>query len=71
MIDKMINLTGSLQSYVMDISNSRWIFDIKWLGGLLTLIFGGLVVLLLFKMQLIDKWLKVTGNFLLTMAFSK
>jgi hypothetical protein len=71
MIDKMINLTGSLQSYVMDIGNSGWIFDIKWLGGLLTLIFGGLVVLLLFKMQLIDKWLKVTGNFLLTTAFPK
>jgi len=71
MIDKMINLTGSLQSYIMDIGNSEWIFDIKWLGGLLTLIFGGLVVLLLFKTELIDKWLKVTGNFLLTTAFPK
>ncbi len=71
MIDQMLNLTGSLQSYVMDIGNSEWIFGIKWLGGLLTLIFGGLVVLLLFKMQLIDKWLKVTGNFLLITAFPK
>ena len=67
----MINLTGSLQSYVMDIGNSGWIFGIKWLGGLLALIFGGLVVLLLFKTELIDKWLKVTSNFLLTTAFPK
>ena len=71
MIDQMLNLTGSLQSYVVDIGNSGWIFGIKWLGGLLTLIFSGLVVLLLFKMQLIDKWLKTAGNFLLTTAFPK
>jgi len=71
MIDNMINLTGSLQSYIINIGNSGWIFDIKWLGGVLTLIFGGLVVLLLFKMQLIDKWLKVTSDFLLTTAFPK
>jgi len=71
MIDQMLNLTGSLQSYIMDIGNSGWILGIKWLGGLLTLIFGGLVVLLLFKTELIDKWLKVTSNFLLTTAFPK
>jgi len=71
MIDQMLNLTSSLQSYVVDIGNSEWIFGIKWLGGLLTLIFGGLIMLLLFKMQLIDKWLKVTGNFLLTAAFPR
>jgi len=71
MIDKMINLTGSLQSYIINIGNSGWIFDIKWLGGLLTLIFGSLVVLLIIKLQLIDKWLKIVGNFLLTTAFPK
>jgi len=71
MIDQMLNLTGSLQSYIMDIGNSGWILGIKWLGGLLVLIFGGLVVLLLFKTELIDKWLKVTSNFLLTTAFPK
>jgi len=71
MIDKMINLTGNLQSYVMDIGSSGWIFGIKWLGELLILIFGGLVMLLLFKTQLIDKWLKVTSNFLLATAFPK
>ena len=71
MIDQMLNLIGSLQSYVMDIGNSGWIFGIKWLGGLLTLIFGSLVVLVIIKLQLIDKLLKTVGNFLLTTAFPK
>ncbi len=71
MIDQMLNLTGSLQSYVMDIGNSGWIFGIKWLGGLLILIFGSLVVLVIIKLQLIDKLLKTVGNFLLTNAFPK
>ncbi len=55
MIDQILNIINSF----------------KWLGGLLTLIFGGLIVLLLFKTELIDKWLKVTGNFLLAGAFPK
>jgi len=71
MIDKMINLTGSLQFYVTDIGNSMWVADIKWLGVFLTLIFGSLVVLVIIKLQLIDKLLKTVGNFLLTTAFPK
>jgi len=55
MIDQMLNLIN----------------DLKWLGGLLALIFGGLIALLLFKTELIDKWLKTVGNFLLTSAFPK
>jgi len=71
MIDKMINLTSSLQSYVTDIGNSTWVADIKWLGGFLTLIFGSLVVLVIIKLQLIDKLFKTVSNFLLTTAFPK
>jgi len=71
MIDRIINLTASLQSYVIDIGNSTFVADLKWLGGFLTLIFGGLIVLLIIKLQIIDKWLKTTGNFLLTHAFPK
>jgi len=67
----MINLTGSLQFYVTDIGNSMWVADIKWLGVFLTLIFGSLVVLVIIKLQLIDKLLKTVGNFLLTTAFPK
>ena len=37
----------------------------------MTLIFGSLVVILIVKMQIIDKWLKTAGNFLLTTAFPK
>lgn len=71
MIDKMINLTASLQSYITDIGNSTFIANLKWVGFLLTLIFGVLVVLLIIKMQLIDKLFKIIGNFLFTQAFPK
>jgi len=71
MIDKMINLTANLQSFIIDIGNSTWVFGLKWLGGFLTLIFGGLVVLLIVKLQIIDKWFKTVGNFLLTNALPK
>ena len=55
MIDQIINIINSF----------------KWLGVFLTLIFGSLVVILIVKMQIIDKWLKTAGNFLLTTAFPK
>lgn len=71
MIDQMLTLTGSLQSYITNIGNSVWIAGFKWLGGFLTLIFGSLVVLIIIKMQLIDKLFKAVGNFLLTSAFPK
>jgi hypothetical protein len=43
----------------------------KWLGVFLTLIFGSLVVLLIIKMRIIDKWFKTASSFLLTAAFPK
>ncbi len=55
MIDQIINVINNL----------------KWLGGFLALIFGSLVVLLIIKMRIIDKWFKTAGNFLLTQAFPK
>lgn len=55
MIDKILNIINIL----------------KWLGGFLTLVFGSLVVILVIKMQIIDRWLKTAGNFLLTTAFPK
>ncbi len=44
---------------------------LKWLGVFLTLIFGGLTVLVIIKMQLIDKLFKTVGDFLLTTAFPR
>ncbi|MDP2946419.1 MAG: hypothetical protein AAB721_02565 [Patescibacteria group bacterium] len=55
MIDQIINIINSF----------------KWLGVFLTLIFGSLVVLLIIKMRIIDKWLRTTGSFLLTSALPK
>ena len=55
MIDQILNIINIL----------------KWLGGFLTLMFGSLVVILIIKMQIIDRWFKTAGNFLLTSDFPK
>mgnify|MGYP001590493438 CR=1 FL=1 len=61
MIDQMLNLIG----------NSGWVTGLKWLGVFFTLILGSLIVIVIIRMQLIDRWLKTAGNFLLTSAFPK
>lgn len=71
MIDKMINLTASLQSYITDIGNSAWVAELKWLGFFLVLIFGGLIVILIIKLNIINKWFKTVDNFLMTSALPK
>ncbi len=71
MIDKIINLTANLQSYIIDIGNSAWVAEAKWLGFILVLIFGGLSILTVVKLKIIDKWLKTAGNFMMTKAFPK
>ncbi len=71
MIDQIINILNSLQSFFIYVGSTRLIGDLKWLGGFLTLIFGSLVVLLIIKLQLIDNLLKTAGNFLLTTVFPK
>ncbi len=71
MIDKMINLTASLQSYIIDIGNSEWVAELRWLGFFLVLIFGSLIVILIIKLNIINKWFKTTGNFLMTNVLPK
>lgn len=45
--------------------------NLKWLGALAAIIFGGLTVFLIIKMQIIDNWFKTAGKFLLTQTFPK
>ncbi len=63
MINQIINVTSSIESYITNIGDSAWVADIKWLGGFIVLIFGGLVILLIVKLQIFDKWLKMARNF--------
>lgn len=71
MIDWILNASNKFQSFFAYVGSTELISDLKWVSGFLSLIFGVLLVLVIIKMQLIDKLFKIIGNFLLTAAFPK
>ncbi|MEK7578862.1 MAG: hypothetical protein AAB456_04100 [Patescibacteria group bacterium] len=71
MIDFIINMINNLRFYFVSAGNTQFVNNLMWLGGFLTLLFGVLLVILIIKMQIVDKWLKTAGNFLSTTAFPK
>ena len=62
MFDQILYIINNLSSYIV---------ILKWLGGILSLIFIGLIALLVIKLHIIDGWFKTAGSFLLTNAFPK
>ena len=71
MLDQILYIVNNLKSYIVFIGATPFVSNLKWIGGVLTLIFGVLVALLISKLKIIDGWFKNTGNFLLTQAFPK
>ena len=71
MADQVLNIIENIRTLVVFFSGTLLVHNLKWLGGILSLIFGVLVALLVIKLQIIDGWFKNAGNFLLTQAFPK
>ncbi|MBI2635552.1 MAG: hypothetical protein HYW79_03360 [Parcubacteria group bacterium] len=71
MSDQVLYIINYLSSYIVWISGTSAVSNLKWLGGALSLIFIGLIALLIMKLQIIDGLFKTAGNFLLTNAFPK
>ena len=71
MFDQILYIINYLTSYIVWIDGTSIVLNLKWLGGILSLIFIGLIVLLVIKLQIIDGWFKTAGSFLLTNAFPK
>jgi len=71
MLDIILNIFDFLRSFLYYVDGSRAIYDVKWLSAILSVVFGGLVILLIIKLQIIDGFFKTAGNFLLTQAFPK
>ena len=71
MSDLILKYLDLLRNSVYDVGQSRFIFDLKWISALLSLIFGAFIVVLIVKLKIIDGWFKTAGNFLLTQAFPK
>lgn len=64
MINRILDIIDNPRAYFFDLMNTQWVYNLEWIGGLLVLVFGGLVILLVVKLRVIDKLLKNTGNFL-------
>ncbi len=71
MIDLFLKILRQLQLYLSYFEESSYGLNLKRLGALLVLAFFTAIAVLIIKMQIIDKWLKTAGDFLLTAAFPK
>lgn len=71
MFDQILNALNGIQSFLVYVGSTQFIGDLKIWSFLITLVFGSLVIFLVIKMQILDKWFKNMGNFLFTSAFPK
>jgi len=71
MLDLILNILSAVREFILFLSGTRLFFNLKWLGTILSLIFGAFIIILIVKLQVIDSWFKTAGNFLLTQAFPK
>lgn len=71
MLDLILKILDQIKEFIIFLGGTRLAYDLKWLGGVLSLVFGGLIIFLIIKLQIIDNWFKTAGNFLLTQAFPK
>lgn len=71
MFDLILKILDQIKEFIIFLSGTWLAYDLKWLGGVLSLVFGGLIIFLIIKLQIIDNWFKAAGNFLLTQAFPK
>lgn len=71
MYDVILNILNFFQGIIVFLGHTQLAYGLKWFGGFLALIFGGLTILLIVKLQIVDEWFKTAGKFLLTHAFPK
>ncbi len=71
MLESILKFLEFLRSFLYYANGSQFIYGLKWLGAILSVAFGGLVILLVIKLQIIDGLFKTAGNFFLTQAFPK
>lgn len=71
MFELFLRVLDQLKELIIFFGGTRLAHDLKLFGIFLSLVFGGLTVFLIVKLQIIDNWFKTAGNFLLTHAFPK
>lgn len=71
MIDQILYILNNLKLFLISTGGTSTVLTLKWLGGVLSLIFGGFIIMLIIKLNIIDGLFKTAGNFLLTQVFPK
>lgn len=71
MLDTILIILDFLRNFIYYVNNTQLVLILKITGVFLSIMFGILTVLLVFKLQIIDSWFKSAGNFILTQAFPK
>ena len=64
MINWMADITDIFRLSVINLGASEWVAYLKLLGVFLTLVFGVLVVILISRIGILNKFFKATDNFL-------
>ncbi|HAJ44582.1 MAG: hypothetical protein UV53_C0019G0014 [Candidatus Azambacteria bacterium GW2011_GWE1_42_9] len=70
-VNWILNTINNWRSYFIKLGDSEWVSNFEWFGWSLTAIFGGLVIFLIVKLKIVDKWYKTTTNFLSAKASQK
>lgn len=71
MLETVLKTLEFLSGFIYYADRSQFIYNIKWLGGILSILFGALIILLIVKLHIFDALFKTAGNFLLTQSFPK
>lgn len=71
MNEAIMKILDIMKFYLASFDQTQLAFYLKLLGGLLVLLFGGFIVVLVAKIQIIDGWFKTVQSFFLTHAFPK
>src|SRR3989344_3172055 len=67
----VLDILDTLRNFIYYANDSQFVLTLKIVGALFSIVFGILVSLLVFKLQIVDGWFKNAGDFLLTHAFPK
>ena len=67
----VLDILDTLRNFIYYANDSQFVLTLKIVGALFSIVFGILVVLLVFKLQIVDGWFKNAGDFFLTKAFPK
>ena len=59
----VLDILDTLRNFIYYANDSQFVLTLKIVGALFSIVFGILVVLLVFKLQIVDGWFKNACDF--------